>query len=483
MRAAGRSELALLGLALALGALGDMILRSVPLGLNATVMGAGLTIALFAVQQGDRRGWERWACALAAILAGFGFCWRDSLVLKWLDAFALGIAVALLASGGRSEAPSLSRYLMRTGRTSVFVLPGPLPALTEVSWSDVRSPLSWRVLFGLGRGLLLAAPVLIVFAGLLASADVVFARGLRELVSVDISDLIGHAAAVFALGWIAAGVLWAGFRAPQGPPLPPRPAWLALGSIEIGTLLGLVDLLFGGFVWVQLRYLFGGTALVEGVSGLTYSQYARRGFFELAWVTALSLPLLLLAHWLLGHARRAVRRAVLALAGIQVALLLVMLASALERMRAYQDQYGQTELRFYTTAFMLWLGVLLVSFLLTVLPGRRGAFAQVATVSAFGALAILHAVNPDERIVVANRKGPRGFDLQYALTLSADAVPALLETAPSLPPWARQEIASRLAARWSAPEADFRTWSLARDRARREVARWGLGVAHVGASR
>jgi hypothetical protein len=149
-----------------------------------------------------------------------------------------------------------------------------------------------------------------------------------------------------------------------------------------------------------------------------------------------------------------------------------MLASALERMRAYQEQYGQTELRFYTTAFMLWLGVLLASFMATVLPGARGAFARITLGSAFAALVVLHAVNPDERIVVANRSAPRGFDLEYALTLSADAVPALLRTAPALPVEAQQAMAWRLAGRWSRPE-DFRTWSLARDQARREVARLG----------
>ena len=448
MRQAGRSELALLGIALALGVLADGLLRAFPLGLNGTLVAASLTLGLFAVQRAEGRGAERWALALASLLIGLGFCWRDSPVLKWLDALAAGGVLALLASSGR-QAASLSHYALRVGRTSVFVVPGPLPAMTEVRWRDVGSPLSGRVVFGLVRGLFLATPVLLVFAVLLGKADPVFAMRLQDLVAVDVSEMIGHAAGVVALGWIAAGLLWAGFHPTQGRLVPPRPAWLSLGSIEVGTLLGLVDLLFAGFVWVQFRYLFGGTDWVEGVAGLTYSQYARRGFFELVAVTTLSLP-----------------------------LLLVMLASALERMRVYQSQYGQTELRFYTTAFMLWLGVLLVSFMVTVLPGRRGAFARLALGSAFAALALLHAVNPDARIVIANRAAPRAFDLDYALSLSADAVPAIVQTAPSLPPEARQAMAWRLMARWSAPEADFRIWSFARERARQEVARAGWTAAY-----
>ena len=469
MRAAGRTELGLLAAALGLGVIADLMLRTFPLGLNATVVTVAFAVALFAIRPPVRIEWTRGACAAAAVLIGLGFCWRDSPVLKSLDAIAAAATLALLASHV-SERPSLSSYLLRLGRTSAFVVPGPVPALTEVAWSDVRSPIGWRVVLGLLRGAFLAAPIVLVFAALLSGADAVFAMHLRELFSVDLPDLFGHAAGVAGLGWIAAGLLWAAFRTSPGR-LPSRPSWLALGSIEVGLVLGLLDLLFGGFVWVQLRYLFGGNAWVGSVAGLTYSQYARRGFFELVAATALALPLLLAAHWLLGHARRAVRRVVLALAGLQVTLLLVMLASALERMRLYREWYGQTQLRFYTTAFMLWLGVLLLSFLLTVLPGSRAGFARAALGSAFATLAVLHAVNPDERIVVANRDTPAGFDLEYALGLSADAVPALLETAPGLTEDARLVMAGRLQARWSSPEPDLRSWSLARARARAVVAK------------
>ena len=456
----------LLAVATGLGVVADLMLRTFPLGLNAAVVSAAGAVAILATQ--SHRGPTRYVFALSAIAIGLGFCWRDAPVLKTLDALAVLAGLALLASH-RSGAASLSGYLLDAGRTSAYAVPGPIPALTETRWSDVRGPISSGVLAGLVRGLLLAAPIVTVFAMLLASADAVFAVRLQDLITVDLADLVAHAASIFAFGWIAAGILWAGYCATGGGARPARPGWLTLGSIEIGLVLGLVDLLFGGFVWVQMRYLFGGSHWVTNVVGLTYSQYARRGFFELVAVTALSLPVLLLAHWLLGHARPAVRRLVLGLAVVQVMLVLVMLASALERMRVYREQYGQTQLRLYTTAFMLWLGVLLVSFLLTVIPGRRAAFAQVTIGSAVLALAILHAVNPDDLIVRANRDVATGFDLEYALGLSADAVPALVETAPALAPDARHRLAGQLALRWSGPEADLRSWSLSRDRARRVV--------------
>src|SRR5205085_5750237 len=139
--------------------------------------------------------------------------------------------------------------------------------------------------------------------------------------------------------------------------------------------LVLLDALFLCFVCVQVRYLFGGATWVAQVAGLTYAEYARRGFFELVWATALVLPLLLALHWLLRTDDRAAQRIFRALAAAQLVLLFVVIASALTRMRLYQREYGLTELRLYTTAFMGWLALVFVWFAATVLRGARERFA------------------------------------------------------------------------------------------------------------
>src|SRR5688572_31077318 len=100
--------------------------------------------------------------------------------------------------------------------------------------------------------------------------------------------------------------------------------------------------------------LFRSAALPEGPGTLGYAEYARRGFFELVTVAALVLPLLLLAHWLLRHRPARQQRAFNLLAGLLVVQLFVIVASALLRMSLYRQIYGETELRLYTTAFMLW---------------------------------------------------------------------------------------------------------------------------------
>ena len=476
MTEARRPGLLLLALGLIFGILGDSVLRGFPWGLGATSLAMSLIAALVWLQlrHHTRAGSGRVLYTLIALALAAGFVWRDAIVLKVLDVLALVVALGLLASerDDLDDGSSLSSLALRVSGTGAHTWFGPpLLVAHDIDWSEFRAGPLLRRALGVARGLIVALPVVLVFTTLLARADPVFALRLGEILDVDVLALIGHVTGVLVYGWIAAGYLRSAvLRDRPAHRLPPRPAWVTLGRIEISLVLGSLDLLFSAFVWIQLRYLFGGSEWVQRVAGLTYAEYARRGFFELVAVAALVLPLLLVAHWLLKPRDLAEARMFLALAGVQVVLVLVMLASALERMRLYRAEYGLTELRFYTTAFMAWLGVLLVWFLLTVPRGRRDVFAGGVLVSAFAALLVLHAADPEAQIVKANATLARAFDVGYALTLGADAAPALVEAAPSLDPGRRGVLARGLLLRWyDAPDTDWRTFSLARARARRVV--------------
>jgi hypothetical protein len=234
-----------------------------------------------------------------------------------------------------------------------------------------------------------------------------------------------------------------------------------------------MNLLFLLFVVVQFRYFFGGAAHVVATTGLTYAEYARRGFFELVAVAVLVLPLLLAAHWLLRKENPWHERIFRALAGAQLLLLFVIMASAVERMRLYQSEYGLTELRLYTTAFMVWLAIVFIWFALTVLRGRRARFAFGAMMTGLVMIIALHALNPDALIVrvnAARASAGRGFDVSYATSLSADAVPALMEAAPALSEADRRAITDRLRQRWSSSEsAGWRSWNWSRAQAKSAV--------------
>ncbi len=215
---------------------------------------------------------------------------------------------------------------------------------------------------------------------------------------------------------------------------------------------------------VQLRYLFGGAEFVEASAGLTYAEYARRGFFELLAVTALVIPVILAVHWLLRDSGRRLHLTFRVLANILVALLLVVIASALERMRAYVEAFGLTQLRFYSTAFMAWLTLVVLWLCPTALRGHRKHFVAGGVVAALFVIVVLNAVNPDSQIVESNMAGSdRAFDVFYANSLSPDATPTIIANLARLSPAERCTMAQELLSRDQ--ERDWRSWNLSRERA------------------
>jgi hypothetical protein len=180
-----------------------------------------------------------------------------------------------------------------------------------------------------------------------------------------------------------------------------------------------------------------------------------------------------MAHWILQKANLTHERIFRVLAGTQIVLLFVIMLSALQRMRLYQGEYGLTELRLYTTAFMGWLAIVFLWFSATVLRGKRERFAFGALLAGGVLIGALHFVNPDALIVRTNAeraKRERGFDVEYATSLSADAVPALITALPALSPQQRSGVASRLLSRWTPLEhEDWRAASWSRREAWRAL--------------
>jgi hypothetical protein len=210
-----------------------------------------------------------------------------------------------------------------------------------------------------------------------------------------------------------------------------------LGTVEIGVILGLVNLLFLSFVIVQVPYLFGGIDFVQNTPDFKLAEYARRGFGELVTVSALVLPILLASQWLIKKENPFTEKLFRILAGIQIALLFVIMASAVQRLVLLTGNlgYGLTTIRLYPMIFMTWLAIVFVWFGLTVLRGARRHFAWGALWAAFVILGATHVLNPDAFIVrtnIALMQHGREFDGNYNFRLSADAVPDALAALPQL---------------------------------------------------
>ncbi len=514
--------LRILEAAVLLGVCGDVLLRATPLGLNVTLMTSALVVALFALARKGKSllpdDARRWLLP-AAIFFALCVAWRDSFVLKALDVAAIGVLFSLVlmeTRGGRVRAAGIVRYLTALVGTAFTTWFGSVSLIfSDIKWREVKCDANskWsRHLAACLRGLLIGVPLLLVFGLLFMAADAVFSQLVGNAFGFDAGRVFSHLLLILLFTWLAAGFLRAVFlgehtsatkidksvavTAESGagaaesvlPAIASR-ARFKLGTIEIGVVFGMLNMLFLAFVLIQIRYLFGGAESVLTTANLTYAEYARRGFFELVWVAALVLGLLLIAHHLLRREDKLCARVFRSLAGSLIALVFIIMASALMRMKLYQSEYGLTELRIYTTAFMVWLAAMLACFVWMVLMRNlREKFAVGALASGLCVIAALHIVNPDALIVRANAAHitpARAFDVAYALdALSLDAAPELLRVMPRLASSEQQQIAAHLLERQERLQADdWRAWSVACNIAHRRIERQEPELRRLNLSR
>ena len=486
----GRVAFPLVAAGIILGALGDGILRVPgPPALNLSIwIGAVAAAALLLHRRAgltldrERAAWLGLAVLFAAALA-----WRDTDILK-----LLGIAAAALSLGVAAFRPAAA-WVRRAGVFDYVAAlavsglhTGLAAALALVDAWGLRPRTTTRATrlrgaAAVARGLAIAAPLVVVFGALFVSADVMFEQLVLSGLRFDFPWLASHVVITSILAWISTGYL-RGFLSGTDRPASSTTGMHAgfekprLGTTEVATALAAIDLLFLLFVIVQFRYLFGADALVRLTPDLTYAEYARSGFFELVTAVALVVPVLLAADWLVD--RRTRRDVVIfrVLAGAQIGLVLAIAASALQRLRLYHANYGLTESRFYAMVLLVWIAAMLVWFAVTVLRGRRDLFGFGTLASGLATIAVLFVISPDAviaranvaRMVTADERVR--FDVAYATSLSADAVPVLVDALPVLSADVQCPLARHMLRGWPPERYRYlRNWNWSASRASEAV--------------
>ena len=141
-------------------------------------------------------------------------------------------------------------------------------------------------------GVLIALPVAAVLIVLLMRADAAFEGLMGMLPDTDWSEpLLSLFFGVFA-GWIlysrGVGLKYAEKNGKEAK------SFHGFSAITVNILLGTVCLIYAVYLLSQLAYLGGGFAGILP-DGYTLAEYARRGFFEMAWLSFINLGLMCLA--------------------------------------------------------------------------------------------------------------------------------------------------------------------------------------------
>ncbi len=471
--------------ALALGLLGDHLLRAprwgvnVALGLTLMVVAALLVSGLSVSDRTARERTARWPWFAAVFFAAM-WAVRDAELLLAVDLLA-AVSLACLplipvGKAGLREAGMLDVVTAVIG-TAWRTATGAADLMRHLGPQATSSPALWRRVAAVGIGLLLAIPVVLIFGALFTSADPVFDKMMDSLIGAALKSFVSHAILTMGLAWAAAGYLWthAAARRVTPPALPP----VTLGYTPVVTVLGAMALVFALFILVQVRSLFGGEAFIQAQTGLTYAEYARRGFFQMVFAAALALPLVYVAWFAAGSPANARSAAWLRLVtALQLGLTTLVLASALWRLGLYVRAYGLTEDRLYGMAVLLWIATVIALFVPTVRRGRPTGIVHGAIVAAVIILAALNLADPAALVARYNlaHHERRAVDVNYLTQLSADAVPVIVARLQDVPAADHCALADALMRRHGASSPDWRGWNLARARAKRALAELELSA-------
>ena len=416
-------------------------LRQTPWGLNVLLF-AGALVAAFVmlVLRRKQEFWNKQTIALNGALIFFAamFVWRDSQELKVFDTLAILTILAILtlpvlkikpqiagvfhyiigfiwAGFSASLAPFLLVFndvkwktIPQTGWSKhlISVLRGVLIAAPillifgaffsfffrfsalapfllvfhDVEWKTIPQTGWSKHLISVLRGVLIAAPILLIFGALFVAADAVFQGIVEQTFNIRADIVVAHIFFTGFFSWIVAGYLRGSLvenfsedakktfleikeiekpknlsvtdikdedepKSEEKPKIEEKKKWtwqnfdnsifpkvFTLGAIEVSIVLGLINLLFLAFVIVQIPYLFGGMDLVQNTPDFKLAEYARRGFGELVTVAALVLPILLISHWLLRKDNPLNEKIFRVLAGMNIVLLFVIMLSATQRL-------------------------------------------------------------------------------------------------------------------------------------------------------
>ncbi len=405
---------------------------------------------------------------ILSILLALGYGLNDTWNVKFF-CFSLLIGAAnlglILAAGQNRRSPDGAGTLLDAPR-ALFVLGiGGMGRTISGLTLGIRCGGSTRKVGAVALGLLISLPIVLVLGNLLISADAAFEGIMAELPEIALSDTLE----TLLFGGLLAWVLYSrGVRlAKDLPPLSARRRAGRANTLTVNTVLIMVGLLYSVYLFSQLAYLSGGLAGILPAE-FTLAEYARRGFFEMAWLCALNLGLLCGCMWLLR--RDGALPLVTKIAGTflgAVTIFLVITASA--KMFLYIGSYGLTTMRILTEVFMLWLA------LTTVLVGIRlykPNFAYMKAVVLAGLVLAVALSWVDVGTVCAEynlsayQSGKMDqIDTEYLGMLGDSGVPALVTLTQDADPEVAQAARELLPYKSYYKYMDLQSWNLVRARA------------------
>lgn len=378
-----------------------------------------------------------WALSIPVLLLSFTYLFYSNMIFYILNFMAIAlliVAQTMLITGNNAFSWHTPGFLVDIlygffYRFFAFVNK-PFKVIASAFPTKEKNP-GAGVVRKVLLGLVISVPLLLIVVTLLVSADAIFESYMERIPDifegVKIGEYFGRAIFVLFVLFTSFSFLFSLMEKKK-----PATSIEGDGSVKLTkvwdpvvviTIMVLVNVIYLMFVAIQFAYLFGGAELALP-GGFTYSEYARRGFFELITVTVINFGIMLLFIGFTKMSNRTAGKILRCLYSLLVGNTAVMLASAYYRMLLYEGAYGFTYLRVLTQAFMIFMFVLFGISLFRI--WRDGfSLAKPFIVTAIAAFVIVNYLNVD--CIIARNNIDRYYktdkiDVDYLSTLSYDAL-------------------------------------------------------------
>lgn len=359
--------------------------------------------------------------SIISIIFAFLLSFRANGIVQLID-IAAAIFFSLVALYFYKYHGSLSFQLTRFISLPFVAAGNSISGFFKLFKADNYSlnPVEYKGTGSLIRGLIITVPIFAVLLLLLSQADPIFNKLTQNLFS-GIGERTIKSIIIF-LGLLGFGL--ATFKLQEYP----QETQIAEGkSYELAMITGTVLVLFAAFILVQFKYLFSSVDEQElaqlGIASLTYSEYVRKGFFELLIAASIACGLLLYVLRHLGFLQHRSRLIVNLFSNILTIETGFLLLSAAKRLMLYTDAHGLTRARVFGAVFLLWLGILLTILLVSLLKKikQQWFFASILTATLF-VLVLINILNIDGLIADLYKPTVNGeTDYYYLSNLSSDA--------------------------------------------------------------
>lgn len=278
-----------------------------------------------------------------------------------------------------------------------------------------------KTVAAVGLGILIAVGLLIVVFPMLLRSDMVFEGIFKDaFYEVEFGSFLGITFMLF-VGFISSYAFFSALCSSQFEEKEEkRKNFNSLIAITFTGILAMVYALYAG---IQVLYLF--LKLGSLPDGVTYSAYAREGFFELLFVGLINFILVLVCMALFRGSK--------VLYGILTVICgctFIMIASAVYRMMLYVQTYHLTFLRILVLWFLIVLALVMAGVTISIYRKSFPLFRYIAAVVGCGYILFSFA-RPDRVIAEYNLQHMETvsmWDIEYMLYgLSDDAAPVIAE--------------------------------------------------------